>query len=398
MTVKLRSIKEAKNLTGKKVFLRVDFNVAMKGTKVLEDFRIQRVVPTIKFLIKNKCQVIIGAHLGRPNGVVDPKLSLRPISKVLQKYLGKIPVKFIADSFDNQLVTRVGKIQSSVILLENLRFHFGEEKNDMQFAALLAGLADIYVDDAFGVIHREAASLCTITKLLTSYAGLNLIDEVKFLSESLTPPTPAAAIIGGIKLDSKFGVIEKFLKKYDKILVGGGVAHVFLKAKGYEIGDSIYDPQYFDQAIRLAKNKKIMTPVDFIVADAATKKKKHYVKLAHGTTICDIGEMILDIGPETVKLYSEAILKMQTVVCGGPMGLIDMKEFSGGTEKLMRAVTAKKRKLLIAGGGETIAVIDRLKLSKKFNFISTGGGSMLEFLEGKTLAGIKPLIKNKFLY
>ncbi len=390
--MKLRSIKDNKKWYGKKVFLRVDFNVSLDGKKVLEDYRISRVVPTIKFLVKNKCQVIIGAHLGRPNGVVDQKYSLKPIYTVLKKYLGNTPSKFVTASFDNQLAGKLSKIKTPVILLENLRFHFGEEKNDLQFAQLLASLAEVYVNDAFGVCHRDAASVSAITNLMPSYAGLNLVDEVNYLSEALTPPSPAGAIIGGIKLDSKFGVVEKFLKKYDKILVGGAVAHVFLKAKGYEIGDSIYDPQYFDQARKLAKSKKIIIPVDFIVADTATKKKKHYVKLAFGKQLCEIGEMILDIGPETIKLFVDSITKMKTIVCGGPLGLIDLKDFSAGTEKLMKAVATGKRKLTIAGGGETITVINRLKLGKKFNFISTGGGAMLEFLEGKQLPGIKPLI------
>ena len=391
--MKLRSIKEVKNLKGKRVFLRVDFNVALKGTKVIEDYRIERVVPTIKYLLKNKCQVIIGAHLGRPAGVYDSKVSLRPIHRVLQKYMGATKVKFETSAFDENLIKKIHGSQARLILLDNLRFHFGEEKNDPQFAELLSELGDIYVNDAFGVCHREAASVSAITKLLPSYAGLNLLDEVKYLSLAMTPPSPAVAIIGGIKLDSKFGVIKNFLKKYDKILVGGGVAHVFLKGEGYEIGDSLYDPAYFEAAKKIKNNKKIVRPVDFIIADTATKRKIKYAALSGGKKICDIGEMILDIGPETVKRYVAELQSAKTVVCGGPMGMIDMKEFSNGSVALVKAVAKKKRQLAIAGGGETITVINRLRLGKKFNFISTGGGAMLEFLEGKQLPGIKPLLK-----
>jgi phosphoglycerate kinase len=391
--MKLRSIKEVKNLKGKRVFLRVDFNVALQGTRVIEDYRIERVVPTIKYLLKNKCQVVIGAHLGRPAGAYDSKFSLKPIHRVLQKYMGATKVKFETAAFDEKLVKKIKGSSARVILLDNLRFHFGEEKNDLQFAQLLASLGDIYVNDAFGVCHREATSVSAITKLLPSYAGLNLLNEVKYLSSAMTPPQPAVAIIGGIKLDSKFGVIKNFLKKYDKILVGGGVAHVFLKSEGYEIGDSLYDPAYFEAAKKIKNNKKIVRPVDFIVADTATKRQIKYATLTADKKICDTGEMILDIGPETVKRYVAELQSAKTIVCGGPMGMIDMKEFSNGSVALVKAVVQKKRQLAIAGGGETITVINRLRLGKKFNFISTGGGAMLEFLEGKKLPGIKPLLK-----
>jgi phosphoglycerate kinase len=277
-----------------------------------------------------------------------------------------------------------------------LRFYPGEEANDSKFAKMLAGLADVYVNDAFAVCHRKAASTVAITKFLPSYAGLNLLDEVKFLSQALKPKKPAIAIVGGVKLDSKFGVVKNFLKKYDKILTGGGVANLLLEALGFKIGGSITDEKFAAAAKTLCRNKKVVVPSDFMVADAETKNKIHYTRAVWNRQIADKHEMILDIGTDTAKLFADEIEKAKTIVWAGPMGKTDDRRFSGGSEFIARLIGARSRNrtvMSVVGGGETISVVNRVKGGEAISFISTGGGAMLEFLEGKVLPGIKPLIK-----
>lgn len=395
--MKLRSIIENKNIRNKKVFLRVDFNVAIEKGKIVEAYRIDRSLPTIKYLLDQKNQVIIGTHFGRPEGKFDKKYSLAPIVRLLKSKMKKIPVSFITEPLtEAATIEKIRKSQKSVVILENLRFYPGEEDNDLNFAKILAGLADVYVNDAFAVCHRQAASTVAITKILPSYAGLNLLDEVKFLSQTLKPKKPAIAIVGGVKLDSKFGVIKNFLKKYDKILTGGGVANLMLQAQGYKIGGSITDKNFLTDAQKLKNNKKIFVPSDFIVANAKNTKQIYYKRSVWGKVLAKKDEMILDIGTDTVKQYANEIEKAKTIVWVGPMGKIDDPRFSGASEFLARIIASHsldKGVMSVVGGGETVAVINRIKVDEKITFISTGGGAMLEFLEGKILPGVKPLIK-----
>jgi phosphoglycerate kinase len=391
--MKLKSIKELKNLKNKTVFLRVDFNVAMSGKKITEEYRIDRVLPSIRFLIKNDCRIVIGAHLGRPEGKLNSLFSLQPVFNLLKKKLAGQKMFFAKGNIENEKIREsIKKNKARIILLENLRFYKGEEKNDLKFAKKLADLAEIYVNDAFAVCHRQAASLVAITKYLPSFAGLNLLDEVKFLTSAINPAKPAVALVGGIKLDSKFGVIKNFLGKYSKILVGGGVAHLLLKSNDCAIGSSVTDQKFEKPARRLKNNAKIVLPVDFVIADAKSKKKVRYHKLIWGKEICEKDEMILDIGPQTIKLFEKLLNKAKTIVWAGPLGLTDNKKFARGSELIANFISQQKS-ITIAGGGETIAVINNLNLGNKFSFISTGGGAMLEFLEGKLLPGIKPLLK-----
>lgn len=395
--MKLKSIKQIKNLKGKTVFLRADFNVAIKGNKIFEDYRIDRTLPTIKFLLKNKCKVIIGTHLGRPEGEWSAKYTLKPVVALLKKKIKGTSVSFIPEKFNEQLVRQVKKSRSAVIVLENLRFHAGEEKNDLQFAKYLASMADIYVNDAFAVCHRSGASLTGITNFLPSYAGLNLMAEVEYLSKAMKPQGKAVAFIGGIKLDSKFGVISNFLKKYEKIYVGGGVANTILKARGYDIGESLYDKKYLSAAKSLSP-KKVIVPVDFVVVDKNDHCKMRYQKLEWGKVLCGPGEQILDVGMETIGQIMKQSSRVKTMVWGGPFGLIDEPPFEKASvmlAKVIAGITKKNKAISIVGGGETIASVNMAKVGKKISFISTGGGAMLEFLEGKDLPAIKALQTKK---
>lgn len=393
--MKLKSIKQIKNLKGKTVFLRADFNVAIKNNQVFEDYRIDRTLPTIKFLLKNKCKVIIGTHLGRPEGQWDEKFTLKPVVALLKKKMKGVSISFVSKKFDEKLISQVKKSCSSVVVLENLRFNAGEEKNDLQFAKYLASMADVYVNDAFAVCHRRGASLTGIVNFIPGYAGLNLLNEINFLSKARNPKKPAFAFIGGVKLDSKFGVISQFLKKYNKIFVGGGVANTILKARGYNIGSSVFDEQYLNQAKKLSQNK-VIVPQDFVVVKKNDHTKKRYQKLEWGKMICEADEQILDVGMETIRNIAQEIKKAKTLVWGGPFGLIDEKPFEKSSvmlAKTLSMITKNNKAVSVVGGGETIASVNMASVAKKISFISTGGGAMLEFLEGKELPGISVLQK-----
>ena len=383
----IKSIKQA-NLKDKRIVMRVDFNVPVKKGKVLEDFKIDRVLPTIKYLLKNNNKLILISHFGRPEGRRVKAMSLKPVYRVLKKKLAGKKVKF-ADSMSDIVY---GDALSDITFLENIRYDKREEKNDLRLARELAKLGDVFVNEAFSFAHRKTSSSVGIAKYLPSYAGLNFMEEFKYLSKALKPKKPAVAMIGGAKIKTKFDVLENFLRSYSKILVAGGIANTFLLASGYEIGRSIVEPSKVRKAKQLLRSRKIVMPVDFVVADKNLKNAR-IVKVGDDKKLCRKTDYLVDLGPETIELFLDQIWKAQTIVWGGPPGLIENKEFSRGTVKLARAIGqhAVGRPIAIAGGGETVMAIEMAKSAKKYDFISTGGSAMLEFLEGKKLPGIKAL-------
>jgi phosphoglycerate kinase len=372
-------------LKNKRVFLRVDFNVPVKKGKVMDNYKMSRAYPTIKLLLKQKNQIIIASHLGRPEGKVIKEMSLKPVFNHFKKDYPKVKVSFISD------YSKVDSCKSQIIILENLRFYQEEYDNDKTFAKLLSLMADVYVNEAFAFCHRPTASMVAITKYLPSYAGGNLIHEEKYLENALRPKKPAILIIGGSKLETKEPVVKKFLPKYDNILIGGILANTFLSAKGYTLGSSLgLDKSDVQKAKKMLKSKKIILPIDVIVTDKKTKKKVRVVQLESEKQICNKNEMVLDIGPQTATFYASLIKKSKTVVWNGPMGYFEDEKFRNGSLSIARAIASSKT-TSIAGGGETILIINMSKTEKRFSFISTGGGAMLEYLSGKTLPGLKSL-------
>lgn len=395
--MKLRSIKDLKELKNKRVLLRVDFNVPLKKGKILDETRIKASLPTINYLLERKAKIILISHLGDPKKFKSLKLkikncSLRPIVKSSTLRTLGLKIKFIDDyKKAKEIIEKMEK--GEIALLENLRFNKGEEKNDLKFARDLSKLADIYVNDAFACSHRGHASLVGITKFLPSYAGLLLEKEVINLSQVLEKPQkPFIAIIGGAKISTKAKTIQNLLRLCENILIGGALANDFLEDQGYNVSKSLVDKEY-TLAIEKEKLKKIILPVDFKIKDFKTKKVK-IVELFYLPFLKN-DFAILDIGPKTISLFRNHIKKAKTIVYNGPMGYFEEKKFAQGTVEITKAILKNRKAKIIIGGGETIAAFKALKLKFKPPnvFISTGGGAMLEFLEGKILPGIKPLIK-----
>ncbi len=397
--MKLKTIKQLKNLKNKTVLVRVDYNVAMEKGKVLEPDRIERSFPTINYLLKNKAKIVLISHLGRPEGKVVKKYSLQPIAKYLNK-ITKEHVYFVNDCLGEKVKKQIAQLKAGqILLLENLRFYPGEEANDAKFAQELASLADIYVNDAFAVSHRAHASVSAISKYLPAYAGLNLADEVENLSKLLKNfKNPGVAVIGGVKISTKIKVIENFLKKYNYVLIGGALANNFFAAKKINISQSVYEKDFLSlakQLIKKAKNKLIL-PVDVRISSNLNGKGE--VKIVN---IADLNKLknkkfyIIDIGHKTELNFSRYIKLANTLIWNGPMGMFEIEKYSHGSEYITQntAIVSKGPAFGVAGGGETVALIDKLKLKNWYDFVSTAGGAMLEFLEGKTLPGLKPLIK-----
>ena len=379
--------------------MRVDYNVAIKKGRILEIERIERSFETINYLVKKKAKVILMSHLGSPEGKYVKDLSLKPVAYYLDSQAKK-KVTFVNDCVGEQVKSQVKKLKpGQILLLENLRFHPGEEKNDAKFAQELASLADIYVNEAFSVCHRAHASVSAITKYLPAYAGFNLADEVENLSQLLKGfKRPAIAIIGGVKISTKIKVIANLLLRYDYVLVGGALANNFLAAKKINIGKSVWEKDYLKLTRDLLEKSKgrLVLPVDVRIASrikAGNEAKP--VSVSGLNKLVSKKWQIVDIGPKTEFYFESLIHKSKTLVWNGPMGVFEIPGFSHGTDFICQKVCqhAKGSAFGVVGGGETIAVLEKLKLKNWPDFVSTAGGAMLEFLEGKVLPGIKPLMK-----
>lgn len=382
------------DVAGKKVLVRVDFNVPLndKG-EITDDTRITASLPTIQYLLEQKAAVILMAHLGRPKGQVKPELSLAPVAKHLGKLLGK-KILFAPDCVGEAAQAAASKLKPGhILLLENLRFHEEEEKNDMEFAEKLASLADLYVNDGFGVSHRAHASVEGVTHFLPAAAGFLLEKEIQYVGQAVTNPLhPFVAIIGGAKVSDKIGVISNLLDKVDTLLIGGGMANTFLAAQGYKMGKSLVEEDKLDLAKELlAKAKKnkvnMLLPTDLVMAAAFAPDAEHVTEKVKNL---NQAYMALDIGAETSKAYAEALADAKMIVWNGPMGVFEMDAFCKGTEAVAKAV-AKSRATSIVGGGDSVAAIEKLGLAKRITHISTGGGASLEYLEGKVLPGVAAL-------
>lgn len=382
------------DVAGKKVLVRVDFNVPLndKG-EITDDTRITASLPTIQYLLEQKAAVILVAHLGRPKGQVKPELSLAPVAKHLGKLLGK-KILFAPDCVGEAAQAAASKLKPGhILLLENLRFHKEEEKNDMEFAEKLASLADLYVNDGFGVSHRAHASVEGVTHFLPAAAGFLLEKEIQYVGQAVTNPLhPFVAIIGGAKVSDKIGVISNLLDKVDTLLIGGGMANTFLAAQGYKMGKSLVEEDKLDLAKELlAKAKKnkvnMLLPTDLVMAAAFAPDAEHVTEKVKNL---NQAYMALDIGAETSKAYAEALADAKMIVWNGPMGVFEMDAFCNGTEAVAKAV-AKSRATSIVGGGDSVAAIEKLGLAKRITHISTGGGASLEYLEGKVLPGVAAL-------
>jgi phosphoglycerate kinase len=385
------------DVTGKRVLVRVDFNVPLDAEQhITDDTRIRAALPTIRYLLDHGAAIILMSHLGRPDGKVVGKMSLKPVAYHLSKLLGK-PVQMATDSIGPEVETMARALKpGQVLLLENLRFHKEEEKNDPDFARQLASLGDIYVNDAFGTAHRAHASTEGVTHYLPGVAGFLMEKEINFLGSALEHPRrPFAAIIGGAKVSDKIAVLERLIGMVDLLLIGGGMANTFLKAEGYEIGDSLFEEGKLDVARDLIakarqRDLQLHLPVDVVIADrfAADANSK----------VVSIDEVpadwrILDIGPETIEAFSTALADAQTIVWNGTLGVAEMPAFAKGTDAIIDILAQRTAAgaTTIIGGGDSAAAVEQAHASDKMTHVSTGGGASLEFLEGRVLPGVAAL-------
>jgi phosphoglycerate kinase len=376
---------------GKRVLVRVDFNVPMQDGQITDDRRIRESLPTIQYLLERGAKVILMSHLGRPKGKPDPQYSLRPVAERLSELLGR-PVRFLEDCVGEAVEQAVQAMApGEVVLLENLRFHPEEEANDDGFARALARLGDLYVNDAFGSAHRAHASTEGIAHYLPAVAGFLMEKELRYLGSVLTQPErPFVAILGGAKVHDKIGVIQNLLPKVDRLLIGGGMAFTFLKAQGYEIGRSLLDSDSLEFARRVLQEagQKIVLPVDVVVAPSPEAETQAQVVPVDQIPPDQMG---LDIGPQTVARFREIVRSARTIVWNGPLGLFERAAFAEGTRGVLQAV-AESGATSILGGGDTAAAAEQLGFADRITHISTGGGAALEFLEGRTLPGVAVLM------
>ncbi len=385
-----KSVKDI-DVKGKRVLVRVDFNVPIKEGKVADDTRIRAALPTIEYLIEQGASLILCSHLGRPKDEPDPAFSLKPVADYLEKLIGK-KVAFSEDCIGTVAEQAVAQLKpGDVLVLENTRFHVEEKKNNPEMAKQLAALADVFVNDAFGSAHRAHASTEGVTKFLPSVAGFLLEKEIQYLDQAIEEPKrPFVAILGGAKVSDKIGVIKNLLNKADTVLIGGGMANTFFKAQGYPVGDSLVEEEALDTARELVAKggTKLRLPVDVVIADKFEDSAQ--------TKVVDVGPIpdgwrILDIGPLSVENFSKVISEAGTVVWNGPMGVFEMPSFAKATFAIAKAV-ADSGAISIIGGGDSAAAIAQSGLADKISHISTGGGASLEMLEGIQLPGLAALM------
>jgi phosphoglycerate kinase len=387
-----KSVREV-DVQGKRVFVRVDFNVPLENGQITDDTRIRETLPTIQFLIEKGAKVILASHFGRPNGEVNDALRLTPVAVRLAELLGK-PVVKTDEAVGDAVKAQVAALnEGDVLLLENVRFYPGEEKNDAQLSQAFAELADLYVNDAFGAAHRAHASTAGIAAYLPAVSGLLMEKELDVLGKALSnPDRPFTAIVGGAKVKDKIAVIENLIKIADNIIIGGGLSYTFIKAQGHEIGKSLVDPTKLDLSLEFiaqAKEKGVnfLLPVDIVVTDEFSAKAN--------TRIVGIDSIPadwegIDIGPKTRELYAKTIAESKLVVWNGPMGVFEIEPFSHGTRAVADAV-AETSAYTVIGGGDSAAAVEKFNLADKMDHISTGGGASLEFMEGKALPGVVAL-------
>lgn len=380
---------------GKRVLVRVDFNVPLDAEgNVTDDKRITAALPTVNYLLEHGAKVILCSHLGRPKGAPDPQFSLRPVAKRLAEILPNVKVAFAEDTIGESAKAAIAAMKDGeIVLLENVRFYKEEEKNDPEFSKQLASLADVFVSDAFGTVHRAHASTAGVAAYLPAVAGFLIGKELSIMGEALENPVrPFVAILGGAKVSDKIGVITNLLNKCDSLIIGGGMMFTFYKALGYEIGTSLLDAESVELAKDLmaqakAKGVNLLLPVDTVVADKFAADAEH--KTVNADAI-PAGWMGLDIGPESAKLFAETIKAAKTVIWNGPMGVFEFPAFAEGT-KAVAAACAECKGTTIIGGGDSASAVKKLGFAKQMTHISTGGGASLEFLEGKVLPGVAAL-------
>ena len=384
------------DLKGKKVFLRCDFNVPMdENQNITDNRRIVSALPTIKYLLENNCKVILASHLGRPKGEFKPEFSLAPVAKELTNLLGQ-EVILAKDVIGEDAKSKAENLaEGQAMLIENVRFHKEETDNDLEFAKELASMAEIYVNDAFGAAHRAHASTAGIAEYLPAVSGFLMEKELNFLGTTLeNPARPFVAILGGAKVSDKIGVIDSLLEKVDTLMIGGGMAYTFFKAQGYNVGDSICEPDKLELALECMKKAeekgvKFILPVDTKIGKEF--KEDTESKTVDWTEIPD-GWQGFDIGEKTIELFKENLKDAKTVIWNGPVGLFEFEQFAIGTNTVAKVLAELEDATTVIGGGDSAAAVEKAGLASKMSHISTGGGASLEFLEGKKLPGVESLM------